>query len=270
MDHYQKVQNEYGLPLDSRSTYTKLDWILWTATLTQNRDDFMTLVKPVYRFLEATPDKSPMTDWYHTHDAKKVGFTARPVVGGVFMQLLYSPELWQKWSKYGQELAGNYAPLPTPPKITAALPAADSQAAKWRYTTDQPAGSWSDEQFDDSAWSEGPSGFGTPQTPGAVVGTLWNTNDIWMRRDFDLPELPAGELLLYIHNDEDAKILINGVVAAEISGHSNGYFRFPISPAAAKTLRPTGNVLAVHCHQTWGGQYIDVGLIAIEGDTQIK
>ncbi len=84
---------------------------------------------------------------------------------------------------------------------------------------------------------------------------------------FDLPEKPAGQLLLHIHNDEDARVIINGVVAAEVSGHSNGYFRFPISAEAVKALRPSGNVLAVHCHQTWGGQYIDVGLVGIENES---
>ena len=43
MDFYRKVQNTYGLPLDNRDTYTKLDWILWSATLTQQRDDFTAL-----------------------------------------------------------------------------------------------------------------------------------------------------------------------------------------------------------------------------------
>lgn len=224
-------------------------------------------MSPVFRFLEETPDKSPMTDWYHTHDAKKVGFTARPVVGGVFMKLLYDKDLWKKWSEYGPTNDGDYAPMPTPPKVTATVPAADSQAANWRYTTDKPAAEWWAVDYRDSHWSEGRSGFGTPQTPGAVVGTLWDTNDIWLRRTFDLPAQIAGQLLLHIHNDEDARVMINGVLAAEVTGHSNGYFHLPISPEAAATLRPTGNVLAVHCHQTWGGQYIDVGLIAVEEPT---
>lgn len=83
MDFYLKSQNEFGLPLDNRNVYTKLDWILWTATLTQDRNDFDALAAPVYAFLNETPDRSPMTDWYKTDTGRKVGFTARPVVGRV-------------------------------------------------------------------------------------------------------------------------------------------------------------------------------------------
>ena len=99
MAYYKTVQNQYGLPLDSRASYTKLDWTLWTATLTQNRADFEALVDPVLAFLNATPDRSPMTDWYVTTNAKKRGMTARPVVGGVFLQMLYDRSRWQKWAK---------------------------------------------------------------------------------------------------------------------------------------------------------------------------
>ena len=99
LDYYQTVQNRYGLPLDSRATYTKLDWTLWTATLTQDRSDFEALVDPVIEFLNSTPDRFPLTDWYVTTDATKRGFTARSVVGGVFLQMLYHRERWQKWAK---------------------------------------------------------------------------------------------------------------------------------------------------------------------------
>jgi hypothetical protein len=79
---------KYGLPLDNRKEYTKLDWILWTASLTGRPEDFAALVDPVFDFLNETPDRIPMTDWYWTGDGRKVGFQARSVVGGVFIKML--------------------------------------------------------------------------------------------------------------------------------------------------------------------------------------
>lgn len=116
MTFYRKIQNPYGLPLDNRKDYTKLDWITWTATLTQNRADFEALIDPVFKFLNETPDRSPMTDWYQTKDATKVGFTARPVVGGVFVQMLYDKTVWQKYAKRDETKAAGWAPMPTMPK----------------------------------------------------------------------------------------------------------------------------------------------------------
>ena len=95
---YKTVQNPYGLPLDNRQTYTKLDWVLWTATLTQERADFDALLDPVIRFLNETPDRVPMTDWYFTDTGRRRGFTARPVIGGVFLQMLYDRDVWKRYA----------------------------------------------------------------------------------------------------------------------------------------------------------------------------
>ncbi len=95
MDFYRHVQNRYGLPLDNRATYTKLDWILWTATLTQDQEDFRALVDPVVAFLNQTPDRVPMTDWYYTDTARRRGFTAPRRRRRVSPVALRSPRLAQ-------------------------------------------------------------------------------------------------------------------------------------------------------------------------------
>ena len=261
MDYYKKVQNKYGLPLDNRQTYTKLDWITWTATLTQNRADFEALIDPIFFFMNETPDRSPLTDWYQTKTAEKVGFTARPVIGGVFAQMLYEKPVWKKWAARDVTKAAHWAPMPVAPKVTAVVPAADQTPATWRYTTAQPGADWTKPGFDDSAWKEGKSGFGTAGTPGAIAGTRWDTADLWLRRTVELTAENLGQLQAWLHHDDEAEVYLNGVLAIKADGYTSEYEAFALSPAALATLKAGGNVIALHCRQHAGGQYLDMGLV---------
>jgi len=95
--YYLTEINRDGLPLDSRADYTKLDWSLWTATLASSPEQFKALVDPIYRWINETPSRVPLTDWYDTKTGKQVGFQARSVVGGVFIKALSDKQLTAKW-----------------------------------------------------------------------------------------------------------------------------------------------------------------------------
>ncbi|MEK7686487.1 MAG: DUF4965 domain-containing protein [Verrucomicrobiota bacterium] len=264
MAFYRKTQNRFGLPLDNRQAYTKLDWTLWTATLTGSPDDFEALLSPVYDFLNQTPDRVPMTDWYGTTSGQKAGFQARSVVGGVFIKMLFDPVLWKKWASRDTARLGPWAPLPRPAHVRVVVPTAQQETNVWRYTFAKPGGDWFKPDFDASAWKEGPAGFGARGTPGAVVRTEWKTADIWLRREFSLPPAaPGTRLLLRLHHDEEAEVYLNGIPSGTAAGYTTDYEESEMSPEARAGLQPGKNVLAVHCHQTAGGQYIDVGIVSL-------
>ena len=103
--YYKTKQNVYGLPLDSRSDYTKLDWIVWTATLAEDPADFAALTEPLYTWADETPARVPLTNWYWTTDGKKAGFQARSVVGGLYIPLLKDAGIWSKWTARAKPIA---------------------------------------------------------------------------------------------------------------------------------------------------------------------
>jgi hypothetical protein len=132
----------------------------------------------------------------------------------------------------------------------------------WKYTIEKPADDWVKPEFDDSKWSEGVGGFGTEGTPGTFINTVWGTNDIWLRREFVLNQGDFSNAKIQLHHDEDAEVYLNGVLAVKDSGYLTTYEEFESAPAALATLQNGTNFMAVHCHQTHGGQYIDAGLVA--------
>lgn len=148
------------------------------------------------------------------------------------------------------------------PCETVVLPTSQHQGQTWRHTLAAPGSQWMKPGYNDSHWKESPGGFGTEGTPGAVVGTTWDTSDIWLRREFTLDEdqMPSNPVFR-VHHDEGIDIYINGVLAASAKGYVTDYKPLPLSSEAAAALVAGRNVLAVHCRQTRGGQYIDVGLV---------
>jgi hypothetical protein len=142
------------------------------------------------------------------------------------------------------------------------LPDARDGEVAWAYTTAQPSEDWMNPQSSTEGWQRGVAGFGAPNPPGAVIRTEWKSSDIWLRREFELNVGFQPPTALAIYHDEDAEVYLNGVLALQISGYAMGYRVLPISAEASRALRPGKNVIAVHCHQSSGGQFIDVGIFA--------
>ncbi len=150
------------------------------------------------------------------------------------------------------------------PEFAELVPTSEAAPQTWSYTTATPADGWEKPEFDAKGWNTGKGGFGTKMTPGAVIGTEWNAKDIWVRRAFELKEVPAGEVWLRIHHDEDAEVYVNGVLAARVTGYTTSYGEVPLTEAGRKALKAGANVIAIHCKQTGGGQYIDAGLVVVK------
>jgi hypothetical protein len=146
-------------------------------------------------------------------------------------------------------------------RVQVVIPNALYARVTWKYATGDPGPNWCQPDFDDSAWQKGVGGFGTERTPGAIIATSWNGKDIWLRREFSLGAVDLRGVQLQIHHDEDAEVFLNGILAAQLPGFSTDYLFTDIASAAMATLKPGRNFMAVHCHQTTGGQFIDVGIV---------
>ena len=93
LKYYLKKQNKYGLPLDSRKDYTKSDWIMWTAAMTSSDKDFQAFVDPLYKYINETESRVPISDWHDTKTGHMTGFKARSVIGGYWMKVLMDKTL---------------------------------------------------------------------------------------------------------------------------------------------------------------------------------
>jgi Domain of unknown function (DUF4965)/Domain of unknown function (DUF5127)/Domain of unknown function (DUF1793)/Domain of unknown function (DUF4964) len=101
--YYAKQSTPFGFPLDSRTAFTKLDWESWSAALATSKQGFRSMFAGAHGFADRTPTRIPLSDWYWTTDGSQTGFQARPVVGGIFMEMLTDPNVWTKWARGARE-----------------------------------------------------------------------------------------------------------------------------------------------------------------------
>jgi|GEM_PF-2852086 len=155
---------------------------------------------------------------------------------------------------------------PPEPIYSDILPTSETSGQAWKFTAVAPAANWNTSGFSDTGWSTGSGAFGVAEAQRTNVRTTWNTPDIWLRKTFNpgpLSNADLGNLKLKVDHDEDVEIYINGVLAASATGYTPfTYAYLDLSAAARSALLPNSdNLIAVHCHQTGGGQIIDAGIV---------
>ncbi|KAG8887675.1 hypothetical protein FRB98_009184 [Tulasnella sp. 332] len=79
---YKTVEGTYGIALDTRHTYTKSDWEIWTSAIVTDTTLRNYLITSVKNYAADGQSSSPLGDWYDATSGANNGFKARPVVGG--------------------------------------------------------------------------------------------------------------------------------------------------------------------------------------------
>ena len=133
-----------------------------------------------------------------------------------------------------------------------------SLARPYRYTLAAPGETWTGETLDDSQWQTGNAPFGNALPN---VRTPWNTADIWLRQNFEMNGDAMKSAALVIFYDEDTEVYVNGQKIWNRSGFTTTYHGFDVTEPLRRALKNGRNTLAVHTHQTAGGQFIDLALL---------
>jgi predicted Ser/Thr protein kinase len=154
---------------------------------------------------------------------------------------------------------------PIPVVLSNILPTSERSAQTWKFSTWQPPSEWVSHDFADDgwAWSSGKAGFGAGYSTYISQRTDWSTKNIWLRKTFVLSRPPKGPIVVRIQHDEDAEVYINGSLVIHVTGYSGAYRALRVRPVEAEVLRDGSNLIAVHCTNSGGGQFIDVGLVEL-------
>jgi len=271
---YKKVMNPYGVPLDSRYTFTLPEWSVWTACLASNPQDFETFIGAIYRFMNESPQRVPMGDKYETQKPEWLSMKARPVVGSVFMKMLFDKTLREKWAKRASIMENKWAPFPVNVSPETVLESSQVRPREWHYTFEKPFDNWTKTEPDYITWiggkpdplywTYGRGGFGPEVDEKAGFFTQWKGGEMWLRKAFVIWGHDLNKpLVLQVRHAGPVEIYINEVLAAKLTGSSGEtYETVAINPEAVATLKATDelNTLAVHCGKAETEPAFDLGI----------
>ncbi|MES2457595.1 MAG: DUF4965 domain-containing protein [Bacteroidota bacterium] len=144
------------------------------------------------------------------------------------------------------------------------LPTSEEQAYSVKYTESKPSGEWTSAAYAASDWKTGAAPIGDSKDS----KTKWKSNDIWVRRTFNLSNIAGiNELFLKMNHDDNIEVYLNGKKVYEKTGWTNTFQYFPISKSGLKSGQ---NVIAIHLGNSAGGRYLDFGLVDKQKDKAAK
>jgi tetratricopeptide (TPR) repeat protein len=135
-----------------------------------------------------------------------------------------------------------------------------SVSAPWRFTTNKPSSNWTAFEFSDADWQRVPVVYGASNYSPRSSRTITPGTNLWLRRTFELPNVPEGKLVFRLSRNHDAEIFINGIQAAAAADWTDADVLAPCSEAGRAALKPGANILAVHCQYADGGAPVEVGI----------
>jgi hypothetical protein len=154
------------------------------------------------------------------------------------------------------------------PRYSTVVPTSQPMSQTWKYNFEQHVPeNWAATDFDDSAWNEGPAGFGSPTdlaSAGEPNGTKWTTHEIWLRHHFNPGALTPDQIVNLVtrdRHDGDIQIYINGTLAYEQQHSSDGWEHRSMTSLARSAVKVNSmNVLAIHCVSRGKNQFVDAGI----------
>jgi hypothetical protein len=141
------------------------------------------------------------------------------------------------------------------------LPSAKEQKLVWKITTEKPSEKWMNTGFDDTSWQSDTAAFGSPGY--GIVKTVWETENIWIRKEFDVKALNENGLALLILYNDEAEVFINGKPVGSYAGALSNH-RVVKLGAMKNFLQPGKNLIAIHGRWTANMQAVDAGLSEFE------
>lgn len=230
--YYLTKQEKYGLPLDGRDMSTKSDWILWSASMAPDTETFLKFADRHYDYANETLSRVPLSDWYTTTTGYTCNFSARSVLGGLWMKILmdrYAPKnLATDWAPKGNHIKTRWAaqvnpecPLPEYPRPLMQREDWKNLNGLWDYAITDVNGT--PEKFDGQILVP----YAIESSLSGVMRALEPGKALWYKREISVPEAWNGKkvLLHFDAVDYDATVYVGGTaernrVGSHIGGHT--------------------------------------------------